>query len=180
MAISSGSSSKNDNSHTHNQRNLSWACSYDHITDSGTLSAATYEITQIPDYAQIVKIVYRNISLSGTDELLLQLGNRSGYVTTGYTGYSRENVTHSAWPSSAAQLQITSLAAYSHCGEVTLTKMESNIWHIAGSSLIMSAGTYPVFCFGYVDVTDVLTSIKFLTNGADTFDAGSISAHSIG
>jgi len=176
----SGRNRKIDNSHSHSREGISWACDFAKLSDSGTLSGTSYEFTGIPATAEMIKIVYRNISLDGTDELCLQLGNRAGYISSGYTGYTRENVTHTAWAADMALLQISSLAAYSHVGEITLTKMDDNIWHIRGDELILSAGTYPALALGYVDVTDYLTSVKLLTNGANSFDAGNASLYYLG
>lgn len=150
------------------------------LANSGTLSGATYEFTNIPVDSQILTIVYRNLSLSGTDELCLQVGNSAGYITSGYTGYTRENVTHTAWAADMALLQISSLAAYSHMGKIVLTKMDDYIWHIHAQELLLGAGTYPTLSMGYVDAVDYLTSIKLLTNGADTFDAGNATLYCVG
>ena len=149
-------------------------------TAKASTSGTTVEFTTIPSWAKRVTLMLDSVSLSGTDLLYLQLGNASSYATSGYTGAAtfvvNGNTTQSATFNSTA-FYIGNCAASSAItlsGLVTIVNINSNTW-VMSSNIGFSSGTASIqLCGGSVAVGGVLTRLKLLTNGTNTFDAGTV------
>lgn len=143
-------------------------------TTSGTSSL----ITGIPATATEVTIIFAGVGMSGTDEILMQLGHSGGLVTSGYHGgVARAGTSNSVGPSTAARLTSNSSANHQHWQTVTLTKHDDNrwFWHAARVYTEVSgadSSSTPHVMSGYVDVTAPLDRIQIAPQYTNTFDDG--------
>jgi hypothetical protein len=131
-------------------------------------SGTTVDIGSIPATATRVWILFSAVSLSGTDDLLVQIGDSGGIENTGYVSGSRESATSST----AGFILFMGNATRAAHGVMELVKGAGNQWfahHAVYTPTICSAGG------GSKTLSDTLTQIRLTRTGSDSFDgAGTI------
>ena len=132
-------------------------------TAQATTSGTSKDFTGIPSWAKKITVMFNNVSLSGTSNYLIQLGDSGGIETTGYVSTSGGGLT------STAGLAIYAVSAATNItGHIILTLVGSNLWISSHCVTITSGG-------GSKTLSDTLDRIRITTvNGTDTFDAGSV------
>lgn len=144
---------------------------------SVTASGTAVDFTGIPSWVRRVTVCLDGVSLSGTDFLLLQIGDAGGIETTGYiAGAAMGPALNEFTTSSTAfplSVSLNNTAAEARYGSVTLTNYTGNSWVLSG---VIHASVYAVgnFCAGAKALSDVLDRVRILPSGSNTFDAGSI------
>lgn len=146
-----------------------------------SLSGTSVDFTNIPSWVKRITLSINQVSLSGTSDVLIQLGSSSGGIeTTGYIG--NVGVTDSTSPTYGAQTLNTGIriiygipAAANVSGLLFLTNVSGNIWTYTGTgganSTILRCG----FCGGSKTLSSILDRVRITTvNGTDTFDLGSV------
>ena len=148
---------------------------------SGTAVASTsgtsIDFTGIPSWVKRITVMFNGVSLSGTSNYLVQLGDSGGFETTGYTGtsnfYNQQNQTAGISSTSGFPMTTASTASLISAGHMAITLLGSNTWisshttSISTTSITNGAGTKTL--------SGTLDRIRITTvNGTDTFDAGSI------
>jgi hypothetical protein len=139
------------------------------VTTSGT----AVDFTGIPAGTREVDIIFSGVSLSGTEHVLVQLGDAGGFETTGYVSASLIISSTSAnnVKSTSGLAVYLGDAARAISGVMRLTLGASNQWgsmhgvDLGGASGANGGGTKTL--------SDVLTQIRLTRTGTDTFDAGS-------
>jgi hypothetical protein len=140
---------------------------------------ATVSFTDLPSWVKRVTVMFNGVSLSGTDQPLIQLGygGTPTYVTSGYSGGSQNLATTPA--SGTAQLgtgfSIQSLtAANALVGIYTfvLFNPATNTW--VGTYSSYNNTTNCSFSFGSIALSGALTAVRLTRSGTNTFDAGTI------
>lgn len=127
---------------------------------SGT---AVDPVLTIPATATRLWIMFDAVSLNGTDDLLVQIGDSGGIENTGYVSGSRE----SAASSTAGFIMFVGNATRAATGIMHLVKGAGNQWfesHNIYSPTISSGGG------GSKTLSDTLTQIRILPSGANSFD----------
>jgi hypothetical protein len=144
---------------------------------SGTAQASTsgtsIDFTGIPSWVKRITVILNGTSISGTANLLIQVG--AGSVTT--TGY---NSTSTGADSSVATSTYTTgfgirigNAANIVSGHLVLTLISGNAW--VGSGVTGSTLGLSLMTTGNITLGGTLDRVRITTtNGTDTFDAGSI------
>ena len=145
-------------------------------TAQASTSGTSIDFTGIPSWAKRVTVMFNGVSVSGSSNLLIQIGagsvTTSGYVSTG------ANIVNNVSPqvgSSTAGLvlgEISSAAAVI-CGHMIITNVSGNIWT---SSCYGKYATDKCFIGGgNITLGGTLDRVRITTvNGTDTFDLGSI------
>jgi hypothetical protein len=139
-------------------------------TNRGGVSAATaassgtaIDIGSIPAWATRVWLLLSAVSLSGTDDLLVQIGDSGGIENTGYVSGSRE----AANISTAGFIVFMGNASRAAHGVMELVKGAGNQWfahHAVYTPTICSAGG------GTKTLSDTLTQVRLTRTGTDTLD----------
>ena len=127
---------------------------------SGT---AVDPVLTIPATATRLWIMFDAVSLNGTDDLLVQIGDSGGIENTGYVSGSRET----AASSTAGFIMFVGNATRAATGIMHLVKGAGNQWfesHNIYSPTISSGGG------GSKTLSDTLTQIRILPSGANSFD----------
>ena len=141
---------------------------------SGTAVASTsgtaIDFTGIPSWAKKITVMLNGVSLSGTDRIVVQLGDSGGIEATGYTGSAMVNTDNIAANSTFFNLMAVGGAATLIYGAAVLTKFNGNIWVLSG---VVSGATIITFA-GSKELSDVLTQVRITRSGTNTFDAGTI------
>lgn len=142
-----------------------------------TASGTSVDFTGIPSWVKRITVMFSGVSLSGTSQFLIQLGDAGGVETTGYVSgsASARNGTTTIGGSSTAGFIIYhgTSAANIFYGTVRFDYIGSNLW--VGSLTGGSGTDQGISGAGSKTLSDTLTQVRITTvNGTDTFDAGTI------
>jgi len=152
------------------------------IVSSGvqaTTSGSTFDFT-IPAWAKRIVLEYATVSSSGTDTLMLQLGDAGGIETTGYNG-AYAVITSGASPTNSQYSTLNGLiigggnASLSHFGRAVLELLDSatNTWSY--SCIDSTTGTNIITVgSGMKATSQALTTVRLMQSAAGTFDSGSV------
>lgn len=146
---------------------------------SGTVQATTsgshVDFTSLPSWVTTVILVVDASSLSGTDHILVQLGDSGGIETTGYVSDSNINVPGGAEVnanSTSGFVLYLGAAARAARALMTFVKVDTNDW-VAGHVGTVGS-TFTVNGGGAKTLSDTLTQLRVTRTGTDTFDAGQV------
>jgi len=142
---------------------------------SGTAVASTsgtsVDFTSIPSWVKRITVMLNGVSLSGTDNLLVQIG--SGSLTT--SGYVSGGFGYGATISSTAGFIVPSnSAARLTTAQVVITNVSGNIWIascVFGAEIATVGGGVST---GTITIGGALDRVSVTRTGTNTFDAGSI------
>ena len=158
---------------------LPWLQKSTQIQQSASVSLSgqsSVDFTGIPAWAKRIVLTFSDLSTSGTAGPSVQLGDAGGIETTGYAGtgffVASSNSTGAVNPSAGFSFGTSAWAAtIIATGTLTIEKMAGNLWV---GVLLSGRQESPVFQGSVVGKTlsDVLTQVRLLAGGADTFDGG--------
>lgn len=141
-------------------------------TAQNTTSGTAFDFTGIPSWVKRVTVMLTNVSLSGTSDVLIQIGAGS-FVSTGYQSgsYATNNTGRTATTGFNVIIGTAALGLYGH---LAITNVTGNTWlsshqgFLAGTTASLAGG-------GFLALSGTLDRIRITTvNGTDTFDAGTI------
>ena len=134
-----------------------------------------YDFTGIPAGLRRITILLRGVSISGTDDFLIQIGAGS-IVNTGYNAWSmslRDNAVSLRNQSTAGFIitQDVNSAARAFTGRIFLENMSGNVW-VASGSLVATDGVRGAISSGDITLSGALDRFRLTVTGTNTFDAG--------
>lgn len=143
-------------------------------TSVASTSGTSIDFTGIPAGVKRITVMFAGVSLSGTANLLVQLGTgatptwtTSGYVSSCAIAGGTSAATSTSGFLSSSGASATDTAS----GNLIINNISTNTWVESGNltraDKISCSG-------GYVALGAVLTAIRITTTGTDTFDAGSV------
>jgi len=144
-------------------------------TEQATTSGTSFTFSGIPAGTKRITIMFNEVSLSGTDDLLVQLGDSGGIETTGYVSTSivaNDAAGGNGASSTSGFVLYLSFATGICSGNIILNRIDGNNWIMSGVNKM--ATNSAVFSGGSKTLSAELTQLKVLTTGANTFDAGSV------
>ena len=138
---------------------------------SGTAQASTsgtsIDFTGIPSWVKRITVMFSGVSTSGTSPVIVQLGNSSGPITTGYLSTAASTGATNGFITSGTA------AADVRSGLMTIVNAGTNLWVAAGSN--KTSTTNATSNGGNVTTNGTIDRVRITTvNGTDTFDAGSV------
>ncbi len=140
-------------------------------TAIATTSGTTHDFTSLPAGLNWIAIPLNLVSLSGGDQLLLQIGDAGGIETSGYVSTAGKESGEVS--STSGFLLIGDLAAgFDQQGVLILTRIDGNTWDAAGNFTDGSGRS--AWCAGGKTLSAELTQVRLTTTGSDTFDAGKV------
>lgn len=144
-------------------------------TAVATTSGTEAGFTGLPAGVKRIILSFAGVSVSGTDTILLQIGDAGGYETADYLGTNYYPGATYANHSSGFQLTGGSNAAYTWHGALTLTLVDAatNTWALSGVLGLAGASAMGI-TGGSKALSATLDRIRIKTSGTDTFDAGLI------
>jgi hypothetical protein len=145
-------------------------------TAQASTSGTAIDFTSIPSWVRKITIMFNEVSLSGSDNILIRIGTAGTPDTTGYistsTYVSHVNTT-SGTSSTTGFLLFSTGAVNILSGHMILTNIGSNTWvqshsakHAPGSTVF--GGGSKAALSGALDI------VRITRTGTDTFDNGSI------
>jgi hypothetical protein len=156
---------------------------------SGTAVASTsgtsIDFTSIPSWVKRITVMLSGVSLSGTDSIILQLGDSGGIEATGYVGNRFDTNDSGAINVTAYSNSFVLTAAGGgtaagnlYSGQVILSLLDAstNTWVMNGSTAPTTSSTTARICLlaGSKPLSSTLTQLSIGRSGTNTFDAGSI------
>jgi hypothetical protein len=146
------------------------------LTPQSTASGTLFDFTGIPAWASEINVIFDQVSLSGTDNILVQLGTAATFENTGYISASSNVVAVNANSdqSTAGYIVRLALATRAASGFLTIRKYDaaSNRWT---SSHSMSAGADGTSFGGGIKLLGgALTRVRITRTGSNTFDSGAV------
>jgi hypothetical protein len=144
-------------------------------TEQATTSGTSIDFTGIPSWAKRIVINFVGVSTSGTDNLLIQLGDAGGVEATGYLGACSTFAATVANSTAGFLINGASAANVIH-GSVTLTLEDSTNFTWVCSGVLALSNTAEGFTLaGSKSTSAALDRVRITTTGGtDTFDAGAI------
>lgn len=146
-------------------------------TVQATTSGTAFSFTGIPSWVKRITIMFSGVSLSGTDLLLVELGDSGGFEGSGYVASAARlpNAAATAVASSGGGfIMYSNAAADVVSGAMTLTLIDAatNTWvseHAgkASTTIALTGG-------GNKSLSATLDRLRITRSIADTFDAGSV------
>ena len=142
-----------------------WTYTAVNTTTGGTSLAFTGIAADI----DTIEVMILGASLSGTDELQVQIGDSGGLETSGYAGRVVQGGSAGVNFSAGFQLSAAQAAADVVYGTVRLTKITGNQWHME-SAIPQTSASRVWTAAGNKTLSATLDRLSLLSNGSDTFD----------
>ena len=141
-------------------------------TAIATTSGTAHDFTGIPSGTNRITVMLDEVSLSGSDDPLIQLGDAGGIESAGYA--SGSDASASSTTSTAGYVTGVNFgAADLISGILVLMRIDGNAWigfaemQLDGSGVIRSA-------VGRKTLSAELTQLRLTVTGANSFDAGQV------
>jgi hypothetical protein len=142
---------------------------------SGTAVASTsgtsIDFTGLPSWVKRITVMFREVSQTGTDNFLIQLGTASGPITSGYIS----SCSGGASPTSTAGFIVAEdTAAEKDIGQLVISIFSTSSW-IATGTFTRSGSTAIRNSAGQLTGAGTIDRVRITTvGGTNTFDFGSI------
>lgn len=142
-------------------------------TKQASTSGTAIDFTGIPSGVNRVTITFEGVSLSGTDNLLVQIGDAGGFETSAYVGNSSQLTTSAS--STSGFIVISGNASRTFYGHMVLARSDAaNFTWVASHSVGDPGSNNGAFGGGNKSLSAELTQVRVTRTGTDTFDAGAI------
>ena len=154
-------------------------------TAVASTSGTSIDFTGIPSWCKRLTVMFSGVSLSGTDAIILQLGDSGGIEATGYVGNRFDtndagaiNVTAFSTSFLLTSSGGGSSAVNLYSGQVILSLLDAstNTWVMNGSispTTSSTAARITIFSGGK-PLSSTLTQLSIGRSGTNTFDAGTV------
>jgi len=145
-------------------------------TPIATTSGTAHDFTVLAGTRRVT-VLFRGVSLSGTDNILVQLGDAGGVETTGYI--STSNTLNEVGGTGAASSTSGFIMQMGNAAGLTSGRMVLELYDVAGNVWVESCAyknTTVISGLGGGDkaLSAELTTVRITRTGTDTFDAGSV------
>ena len=141
-------------------------------TALATTSGTAWSFTGLPAGVDEIILMPAGVSLSGTDELLVQIGDSGGYEISSYESSARNESIGGANSTTGFLINAGGAAATTYSGVVILTRQDGNVWTLSFD--LHGRANTPEYGGGIKTLDDELDRIQLTTTGTDTGDAGSV------
>ena len=145
-------------------------------TAVASTSGTAIDFTSIPSWVKRVSVLLNKTSISGTSNILIQLGTSGGIDSSNYEAQaSIVNVAAATSNSTSGFIVRDDEAAARISGIMTIANVSSNFW-VASGTLCNIGGTESVqMVAGAKELPATLDRVRIRSgNGTDTFDGGSV------
>lgn len=141
-------------------------------TPTATTSGTEFDFTGIRATTKRISVIFEGVSLSGTDDILVQIGDAGGIETTGYISSGSDAATPATSTSGYIVRMGVATKTLSGIMMLALSDSANNTW--VGSHSGKNATNAIVIGGGDKSLSDTLTQVRITRSGTDTFDAGKV------
>ena len=148
------------------------------MTAQASTSGTSIDFTSIPSWVKRVTVMFNGVSLTGTEALLVQIGDSGGVETTGYASavaYVGASTSGNS-RTDGYVITVSGSATNTYSGAVTIVNISGNNWIQTGSMIYESITptSFVMLCTGIKTLSATLDRVRITNTGANTFDAGTI------
>ena len=148
-----------------------WGSSIVSGTAVASTSGTSIDFTSIPSWVKRITVMFREVSQTGTDNFLIQLGTSSGPITSGYISSCSGG---SSPTSTAGFIVAEDTAAEKDIGQLVISIFSTSSW-IASGTFTRSGSTAIRNSAGQLTGAGTIDRVRITTTGGtNTFDFGSI------
>lgn len=141
-------------------------------SSTSSMSGTAVDFTSPPSWAIGVRVFLSRVSLSGTDNILVQMMVGGSAVTTGYEGGFGRSDTNAT--STAGFIVSAGAAAATPTGMMTITKdPDANEWVSSHAQFNIGANVGSNGG-GFVSLAGAITGVRITRTGSNTFDSGKV------
>ena len=137
-------------------------------------SGTSIDFTNIPSWVQRVTVMFQGVSLSGTDDVLVQIGSgsftTSGYVST--SGRIKDGASINTDQSTSGFICRVGDTAATLSGALTITQFSAAAW--VSNHLAKVSTNEIVVGGGDISFAGAIDRVRITRTGTNTFDAGSV------
>ncbi len=145
------------------------------VDEQATTSGTSIDFTSIPASVKRITVLLNGVSVSGTSDLLVQIGDAGGLETTGYASSSAAAGGNTDSTIGFILTQTSSATAV-WSGSISLNLQKTSTFTWVSAGILASPGFIIRTSAGGKALTAELDQLRLTTvNGTDTFDAGSVS-----
>lgn len=144
------------------------------VAPVATTSGTTFEWTSIPAGVTDVEMWFDGVSLSGADNMLVQIGTAGAPVATGYVASSGVAGAAARVGSNSGYILFSNVATLAHTGRLGMHRTTGNTWVSDHSMSIDAASGNAIAGGGSVSLAGALDYIRLVRAGSQNFDAGSV------
>jgi hypothetical protein len=150
------------------------------VAPQATTSGTQFDFTGLPAGINEIVVQFNGVSLSGTDQFLVQLGTSSGVETASYVsaGNALNTVGLGNFPStSVAGFVIPAIGiVWAFNGQMFIRRMSGNTWNASLGGSGAAPGDFSVYYGGGIKtLAGTLDRVRLTRTGSSTFDAGAVS-----
>jgi hypothetical protein len=141
-----------------------------------TASGTAFDFNSLPTGIKRITISFSNVSLSGSDDIIVQIGDSGGLETSGYVSACGvfENASQGVASSSSGFLVAVGGSTRAFSGTVILTLVDSAAFSWASSVAGKITSGLVLVGGGDKALTAELDRVRITRSGTDTFDSGSV------
>lgn len=148
-------------------------------TEQVTTSGTAFNFTSIPSTVKRIVISFYEVGLSGTDEILVQIGDSGGLETSGYISSSivpRHTVSSVGVTNTTGFVVSADGVMNTLSGHMILTRMNNagTKWSSSHVGMINSGSPNSCQGGGSKTLSAVLDRLTITRSGSNTFDSGSV------
>lgn len=138
------------------------------LATAQTASGTAVDFTGIPSWAKRITVMFSDVSLNATDDVLVQIGDSGGIETSGYTSGSQ-----SVLNSTAGYIMRLGVTSRVLNGAMYISNINSNSWISIHSGSISPLND--IFGGGTKTLSSTLDRVRITSvTGISLFDAGTI------
>ena len=142
--------------------------------ETATTSGSSATIGSVPAGTKVIYVLFNDVSLSGTDNIFVQIGDSGGLESSGYLAHSHSIIDTTVGRAGGTDGFYFDMgnAAYALNGWLCLTLQDSTNfqWEAHGGG--MQTADSEVFCSGDKALSAELTQVSIGTSGSNTLDGG--------
>lgn len=145
-------------------------------TSQATTSGTQFDFTGLPTGIKRITVSFSNVSMSGTDNIIVQIGDSGGFETSGYvsTCGAFDASFLGIATSTAGFLIAVAGSTRAFSGSVCLTLIDSSTFSWVSSVAGCLSTTFAVSGGGHKSLSAEITQVRVTRTGADTFDSGTV------
>jgi hypothetical protein len=145
---------------------------------STTISTNGFEYQGIPSWVNRITVMFDAVTLSGTDSILVQLGDSGGIEATGYAGGGTRITTLNAVAGAVFTTGFgfnNNIASVGYSGTLVLTQIGGVTQrNFTAMGMISGSSDAVCSCSGRKTTSTTLDRVRITVSGTNTFLAGSV------
>ena len=156
--------------------NPSWSDKITSGSAQSTTSGTAFDYTGIPAGTKIITVMFSRVSLNGTNNILVQIGDSGGIETSSYDAGSARVAASGVSDVSSSSGFIIAVADTTHIfsGIMTIANLSGNTWVASVTGLYNENTGSTIVGGGTKTLTSTLDRVRITRSSTNTFDFGTV------